>query len=148
MSLLPSDPLSPVADRCLTLAAAGLTARRLGGDPTTVTANLAREGLLDDLRLTKEERRRIASLTGEGFAAREADRARQRGLVILTPESPGYPALLGEIPDPPLVLYVEGSAEWLATPAVAVVGSRNATAYGRSAAQALASQLAVRASPW
>lgn len=45
--------------------------------------------------------------------------------------TPRYPALLAEAGlDAPLVLYVEGRAELLNTPAIAIVGSRNATRQG------------------
>jgi DNA processing protein len=41
-----------------------------------------------------------------------------------------YPKLLLEIPDPPLLLYCRGQLQFLNRPALAVVGSRNATAQG------------------
>jgi DNA processing protein len=53
----------------------------------------------------------------------------------LTPADPAYPPLLWELPDPPPLLYYGGSLpvlESLATaPAVAVVGTRAPTEYGR-----------------
>ncbi len=64
------------------------------------------------------------------------------GVAAFTWDDPMYPSLLKEIPDPPIVLYVRGELlpadEW----AVAVVGTRNATMYGREAARKLASGLA------
>jgi DNA processing protein len=53
-----------------------------------------------------------------------------------------YPPLLSEIADPPLALHPDGNRELLATPMVAVVGSRRASAYGINAARHLASALA------
>ena len=41
----------------------------------------------------------------------------------------GFPPLLREIPDPPPFLYVRGELSGCPKP-IAVVGSRNATAYG------------------
>ncbi|HET9471155.1 MAG TPA: DNA-processing protein DprA, partial [Usitatibacter sp.] len=41
-----------------------------------------------------------------------------------------YPPLLLQIASPPPVLYVAGRPERLASPALAIVGSRNATAQG------------------
>jgi DNA processing protein len=41
-----------------------------------------------------------------------------------------YPQLLLQIPDPPPLLYVKGRRELLNRPALAVVGSRNATSQG------------------
>ena len=49
---------------------------------------------------------------------------------LLTLADPGYPAALFDIPDPPLMLYVKGRLALLGSPALAVVGSRNATAQG------------------
>jgi DNA processing protein len=55
-----------------------------------------------------------------------------------------YPALLKQIADPPLVLYVRGDATILSRHAVAVVGTRCPTAYGSSVAHRLAADLAQR----
>lgn len=61
---------------------------------------------------------------------------------VLTWDSADYPTLLKQIPDPPPVLFVRGtllpSDEW----AVAMVGSRKATPYGREVAHQLATGLA------
>ena len=56
----------------------------------------------------------------------------------------GYPALLGQIPDPPASLWVRGEAdlEVLAAPAVAIVGARACSGYGRSVARTLATESA------
>lgn len=51
----------------------------------------------------------------------------------LVPADPEYPALLREIPEPPAVLFVLGRLDLLARPAVAVVGSRDHSAYGADA---------------
>lgn len=59
-----------------------------------------------------------------------------RLLVLGTPD---YPPRLAEIPDAPLALWTIGPhVELLATPQIAVVGSRNPTGGGRAAAEALA----------
>jgi len=49
---------------------------------------------------------------------------------LLTLADPEYPPQLLEIPDPPLLLYVKGQCALLSQPAIAVVGSRNATVQG------------------
>lgn len=54
---------------------------------------------------------------------------------ILTWDSPAYPALLREIADPPLCLYVQGNVAALSTPLLAVVGSRRPTPIGLRKAQ-------------
>jgi len=53
-----------------------------------------------------------------------------------------YPPLLGSIPDPPLVLFVEGDADALALPQLAMAGSCNPTALGRDTAVRFAEYLA------
>lgn len=56
-----------------------------------------------------------------------------------------YPRLLKEISDPPLVLYSLGDLSILnLQPAIAVVGSRRASFYGRHAAEILSFDLAAR----
>lgn len=54
---------------------------------------------------------------------------------VLTLAEDEYPQALLDIPDPPIMLYVKGRLELLSNPAVAVVGSRNATAQGVSNAE-------------
>ena len=54
----------------------------------------------------------------------------------------GYPELLRQIPDPPLLFYYRGNIELLGQPAVAVVGARRCTSQGRDNARVLARQLA------
>lgn len=49
---------------------------------------------------------------------------------VLTSADPAYPVLLGEIPSPPPVLYVRGDIKTLSTNSLAVVGTRQPTAYG------------------
>lgn len=57
------------------------------------------------------------------------------GRALVTLGDAGYPKLLLEIPDPPPVLYCRGRVELLARSALAVVGSRNATAQGKRDAE-------------
>lgn len=53
-----------------------------------------------------------------------------------------YPALLGEISDPPLILYVRGNLLESDEAAVALVGSRHPSLYGMEQARRFASKLA------
>ena len=66
----------------------------------------------------------------------------QPGNTVLALGEPGYPPLLAQIPDPPLLLYIRGDVRRLARPALAVVGSRNASAQGQANAHAFARALA------
>ncbi|MDB5728270.1 MAG: dprA [Noviherbaspirillum sp.] len=56
--------------------------------------------------------------------------AEQPGNRVITLCDEAYPPSLLDIPDPPLMLYAKGRTELLRRPALAVVGSRNATAQG------------------
>jgi DNA processing protein len=53
---------------------------------------------------------------------------------ILTLADPGYPELLGQIPDPPPILYLVGNPDLLTSPQIALVGSRNCSASGADTA--------------
>jgi DNA processing protein len=72
----------------------------------------------------------------------ELRRLEQTGAQLVTWEDPSYPRNLLNIAQPPPVLFVKGSLlpadEW----AVALVGTRHASAYGREVARELASGLA------
>ena len=63
------------------------------------------------------------------------------GNAILTLADPRYPRALLDIPDPPILLYVKGRIELLQAPAIAVVGSRNATAQGLVNAEDFSAEL-------
>jgi len=93
-----------------------------------------------DLRSLNLDRRALSNLLE---VRRKADfvellaRLERDGVHVLTWDSPDYPALLSQIPDPPPVLFVLGEItpadEW----AVAAVGTRKVSAYGREVARRL-----------
>ena len=64
--------------------------------------------------------------------------AEEQGGACLLATDPGFPAALREIPDPPPLLFVMGDLALLGRPAVAVVGSRDNSAYGAEVCQAIA----------
>jgi DNA processing protein len=72
------------------------------------------------------------------------DWCRREGYRLLVRGSSGYPALLDEIYDPPLVLYARGDPKVLEAPALAIVGTRRPTPYGLQMAEGLACDLARR----
>lgn len=67
--------------------------------------------------------------------ARTREWAALPGNRVLTLADPDYPHALLDIPDPPLILYAKGRIELLSRPALAVVGSRNATVQGMTNAE-------------
>jgi len=79
---------------------------------------------------------------GDARAERWALEIERSGVRILTAFDEEYPRLLREIADPPLVLFAVGGLDRLRLPAVAVVGSRQATRYGRDVAARLSAGLA------
>lgn len=77
-------------------------------------------------------------------AENEIGAAEKAGCQLLDFDSPAYPALLRQIEDPPLVLYVKGDIQALSGHCLAVVGSRHPSAYGLQVARRLARDLAER----
>ena len=72
----------------------------------------------------------------------EMSRVEQVGAHLLTPEDANYPALLKNMPDAPLTLYVRGRLTAQDDLALAVVGTRKATGYGKDAAAYFSRHLA------
>src|SRR4051794_30843421 len=69
--------------------------------------------------------------------AEAAERVEAR---ILVPDDADFPAQLRTIPDPPPVLFAVGDLALLGRPALAVVGSRDHTAYGQMVARTVSAQ--------
>jgi DNA processing protein len=77
----------------------------------------------------------------EAAVAAALDWAGQTDNAILTLADREYPQALLGIPDPPLLVYVKGRVELLNRPAIAMVGSRNATRQGELDAESFAAAL-------
>lgn len=75
-------------------------------------------------------------------AADERRALAQAGARLVCWTDPEYPARLRAIADPPLVLAVRGGLDAPDVPAVAIVGARRASPYGRRIAEELATGLA------
>lgn len=76
-------------------------------------------------------------------AEREIKKASKLGITIIGIGTELYPTILNELPDPPLVLYVQGDVSVLhQRNAFCIVGTRKCTAYGMSAALGVSEQLA------
>lgn len=72
----------------------------------------------------------------------EAELVQSQGVQVVTQADRAYPELLREIYDPPILLYVRGDLAALDTFAVALVGTRHPTIYGRLMAERLGTELA------
>lgn len=125
-----------------------------GVGPQTARELLARFGLPGDVlaagfpALQKCVPEKLAlALCGEPDAAMQAQIdatltwAAQPGNHLLTLADAAYPRALLTIPDPPALLYAKGRLELLSRPALAIVGSRNATVQGMQNAEQFARTL-------
>jgi DNA processing protein len=75
---------------------------------------------------------------------RECETITAQQIQILTWDDDEYPPRLRAIFDPPPVLYARGRLDCLRDILIAIVGSRRATSYGRSVAETLSRELAVK----
>lgn len=86
----------------------------------------------------------VAALTNPDPRALAADERwlAGAGRRLVTWGSDAYPPLLAGIADAPLVLFVEGAADVLSVPQLAIVGSRHPTTLGRDTATQFARHIA------
>ena len=75
---------------------------------------------------------------------RELKLIKERGISVITLEDEDYPSNLKLIYDPPPVLYVQGNLEKKDRLAIAIVGTRRCSYYGRKTADSLSYELANR----
>lgn len=87
----------------------------------------------------------VASLQDKNLKQAQAilDDCHRENIRILTWQDASYPRRLKNIADPPVVLYYKGELpQWDELPLLAVVGTRDASAYGLSSAKRLGYQIA------
>ncbi len=80
----------------------------------------------------------------EQSALEQMEQIERCGGKLVTIIDPDYPALLKEIYDPPPCLFVRGTLPDPELPAIAIVGTRHATAYGKQAAGEFSRKLAIQ----
>lgn len=107
-------------------------------------------------RVLKTSRRELSDIVGTTVANRIAQHAQgtdldwqeakmnEYGVSLITMDDPVYPQPLAEIYDPPLLLYLRGTLVESDRYAVAIVGTRKASAFGLKIAHKLAYDLAAR----
>ncbi len=95
---------------------------------------------LPELAARGGNKRRIR-ITSKSEAEHELDRAQKAGAKPIFTIEPGYPPALANIEAPPPMLYVRGDTGLLTRPAVAIVGSRQASAAGHKLTRQFASGL-------
>lgn len=106
---------------------------------------LATFAAANDAHLVGEPRSaRFAAFKARFDATAELARLRTLGYRFLARSDAGFPPLLRAIHDPPPGLFLRGDADeaLLARPAVAIVGARACSAYGRQVARSLGRDLA------
>ncbi len=94
--------------------------------------------------LSKEKAERIKNWRNFFDLERELRVLDKESISVLTLREEGYPPLLKEIPDPPPVLYVKGEILSQDRKAIAIVGARNCSLYGKTISRTLAEDLASR----
>ena len=99
---------------------------------------------LEALNLQAQSAQHIALGKSLELAHEEFARANAGSIEIICRDDVVWPARLGEIYDPPLVLYVRGNSRALSRPGIAVVGTRHPTPYGIGMAERLSCDLAAR----
>ena len=122
----------------LTPGRLGRLLERLGGPVEVWQASLAELTAI----LGQEAGDKVARERAQADPEKEVTLARRLGARIITWEEEAYPKALKEIPDPPPVLYVLGEIEEKDELAIAIVGTRRCTSYGRVVAERLARELA------
>lgn len=86
----------------------------------------------------------IISFPLDKLLPREFDQMRRQKTEIFISSDEGYPANLRGIFDPPPVIYVKGRLEKQDMIAIALVGTRTPTSYGKEVAEKFASELSER----
>lgn len=107
----------------------------------SLISDLPRLGLTDRLRADDPS---LLELASPRLACARDTRARavRDGISVLAWDDPAFPAALHAIPDMPVVLWYRGALDALDAPAVAVVGSRAASAVALETAARLGEDLA------
>lgn len=88
--------------------------------------------------MARTARREFANIRTEGRLERERELIERFNVHLLTRDNADYPRLLHLIPDPPVMLYVRGEIRAEDALALAMVGSRRCSAYGREQADRFA----------
>jgi DNA processing protein len=85
---------------------------------------------------------KIISFNGWDHIKREIEKAEKNNVRMLALDNPDYPAGLKQIHGAPVILYVKGDLGGSDKYAIAIVGSRRSTDYGRQVADGMAYKLA------
>jgi DNA processing protein len=139
-------PLPHYLHLCLTPGLGPITIHRLiealGSAQSAVAASASDLQSIDGIGPSKARKIHVALKETAPQIEPELQKAASLGLTLLCLDSPDYPPLLKLIPDPPPVLYVKGRLEPRDIHALAIVGSRKCSHYGREQADRFGALLA------
>jgi DNA processing protein len=102
----------------------------------------ANPGELRAMGLDKRSVENLVKVRSQLDLEAELNKLEKLNITVFTWDSPDYPELLRNIPDSPPILYLRGALDPQDEWAMAVVGTRQATAYGKECTQFLVSGLA------
>ncbi len=112
---------------------------RFGSPQRVLSASLRELVQVDGIDRILAER--IRSLSCKEFVDDQVKRLVQSDVDLVTYWDSNYPALLREIYDPPVVIFVQGSVNALSENCVAVIGTRSASSYGKLMAETFSREL-------
>ena len=105
------------------------------------TAWEAGSAQLDKLGFDKKAKENLIQARATLNLDQELEKVRSKNIKLLTWDSADYPSYLREIDGPPPLLYIVGDLENIDRWAVAVVGTRRVTPYGRQVTQEIVAGL-------
>lgn len=136
LTLLLTPGLGPtLVGRCTAAFGSAQATFNASADELAAIQGISRQGAA---RL----RQRISESLEQRIAQRELQAAADAGARLIAIGEADYPQLLGHIPDPPPILWVRGELREEDALALAVVGSRRCSHYGREQADRFAYQCA------
>ncbi len=122
-----------------------LLSRLLARFGSAEAATRASEADLQEVRGVRPSLARgIREARESGAGEKDLALAEKLGARVIAREDEGYPALLRQTADPPILLYVQGTLTADETLALAVVGTRQPTPYGEQTATRLAQEMSRR----
>lgn len=100
------------------------------------------KGLEEIKQLTISDKETILNSKNQKRIGENYAKLAEKGIYFVTKEEDRYPKRLHNIYNPPFCLYVKGSLPIEDKVSIAIVGSRNCSAYGRETAKFFAAELA------
>lgn len=113
------------------------------GSPERILSASAEE-LVATANINEELIARIINFNDWDRVKREWGKIKDEGIIFTIFHDDIYPQNLKNIPDPPFFLYIKGEIKQEDQQAIAIVGTRKATNYGRTTAERLSRELTSR----